>query len=67
MIISYSGDAVQRGLGLIPDQVFVNWSLPAEVGAVKVAVVSGELAKDMEAAPLNHPEVKSGLQKGIGG
>ena len=30
MIISYSGDAVQRGLGCIAHQVFVNWSLPAE-------------------------------------
>ena len=36
MIISFSGDAVQRGLRLIQDQEFVNWSLPAEVGAVKI-------------------------------
>ena len=34
MIISYSGDAPQRGLDFIPDQVFVNWPLTVEVGAV---------------------------------
>ena len=49
MIISDSRDAAQRGLDLIPDQVFVNWPLPAEVGAVKVAaLVAGEFAKDAE-------------------
>ena len=49
MIISFSGDAVQSSLDLIPDQVFLNWPLPAEVGAVKFAAhVSGELAKDTE-------------------
>ena len=49
MIISFSVDADQRGLGSIRDEVFVNWPLPAEVGAVKVAaLVAGELAKDAE-------------------
>ena len=71
-VISCSSVAAQRGPDSIPDQVFVNWPLPAVA-----LLVSGELATCVEDPckcllprvkwPSEPPRKKLGLLQGIGG